>query len=177
MNENLFYWVGQDESEYSMNRLGTAGSAKWSMRDGVTSTLGGIGVSRECPDMRRAPDSSCSQKTCTITPLGYSAHSVPGIHTNLAPTGICKTFTREVTLSLIPGQRKKEKRKLIVFTLTEAPYVKVRVTNLPSAVAASSSACLAIFKKTSSRVASPSWMSTIPYSLSLSWSSVKKFCI
>lgn len=53
------------------------------------------------------------------------------------------------------------------FTLTEAPDGKVRVNNLPSAVAASSSACLAIFKKTSSRVASPSWMYAMPYSLSI----------
>lgn len=55
----------------------------------VISTLGGTGVSGEWPEMQRAPESSCCQNTSTITPLGCSADSVPGIPTNLAPTGIC----------------------------------------------------------------------------------------
>lgn len=62
---------------------------------GVGSTLGGTGVSVEWPEMQRDPDSSCSQYTSTIMPLGFCAFSVPGIPTNLAPTGICKIIEIE----------------------------------------------------------------------------------
>ena len=51
--------------------------------------LGGTGVSRECPEMQSKPVSSCSHSTSTITPLGFSADSVPGMPTNLATKGTC----------------------------------------------------------------------------------------
>jgi hypothetical protein len=67
-------------------------------------------------------------------------------------------------------------KKQIPLTKIEAPEnVKVKVANLPSAAALSSSACLAIFKKTSSSVVRLNWMSDIPNSFSLSWSSSKNF--
>jgi hypothetical protein len=69
------------------------------------------------------------------------------------------------------------KKKKILLTETVAPDVKFKVANRPSAAALSSSACLAIFKKTSSSVVRPSWMSDIPNSFSLSWSSSKNFCL
>jgi hypothetical protein len=72
-------------------------------------------------------------------------------------------------------ERHIPKENVITLTSTDSPDVKVKVTKLPSAVALSSSACFAIFKKTSSRVVRPSWMSDMPNSSSLSWSSEKKF--
>ena len=54
------------------------------------------------------------------------------------------------------------------------PDSNSRVTTVPSAVALSSSARLAMFRNTSSRVASPSCMSEIPNSDSLYCSSSKK---
>ena len=65
---------------------------------------------------------------------------------------------------------------MIVLTRIDAPDVIVKVTSRPSAAALSNSACLAIFKKTSSRVVRPSCISAIPNSSSLSCSSLKKFC-
>lgn len=63
-----------------------------------------------------------------------------------------------------------------LFTSTDEPDVRSRVTIVPSTAALSSSAFLAMFKKTSSRVARPSWISEIPNSSSLSCSSAKKPC-
>uniref|UniRef100_A0A7C8YKW7 Uncharacterized protein n=1 Tax=Opuntia streptacantha TaxID=393608 RepID=A0A7C8YKW7_OPUST len=95
--------------------------------------------------MKSAPESSASQYTSTIMPRGFSTVSVPGITTRLAPTGI----------------------------LYDLPDDNVRFTNLPSATALSSSACHAMFKKTSSRVVKPIWMSVMPNSLCLSSSSLR----
>jgi len=67
------------------------------------------------------------------------------------------------------------KENAVTRTWTDSPDVKVKVTRVPSAAALSSSACFAIFKKTSSRVVRPSWMSDMPNSSFLSWSSEKKF--
>ncbi|KFK27922.1 hypothetical protein AALP_AA8G447500 [Arabis alpina] len=59
---------------------------------------------------------------------------------------------------------------------SDKPDAKSRVTMVPSAVAVSSSARLAMFRNTSSRVARPSWMSEIPNSDSLFCSSSKNPC-
>lgn len=60
-------------------------------------------------------------------------------------------------------------------TWRDVPEFRIRLAKVPSAAAVSNSACFAIFRKTSSSVVSPSWISAMPNSFSLSWSSVKKF--
>ena len=115
--------------------------------------------------MHNDPDSSCCQYTSTMTPHGFSAVSVPGIPINLAPTGICRLeLDRIISLSIY----RYECMRCKLYTSTEEPDVKSRVTIVPSTAALSSSAFLAMFKKTSSRVARPSWISEIPNSSSLS---------
>ena len=95
--------------------------------------------------MQREPESSWSQYTSTITSRGFS-ESDPWIPRNLAPNGIC-----EVQWNLSKTVIKRFGGKDI-----------------------SSSACLEMFKKTSSSVVRLSWMFGIPNS-SLSWSSSKNF--
>ena len=63
-------------------------------KEGICGMLGGTRVSSECPEMQSKPVSSCSHSTSTITPLGFSADSVPGMPTNLAPKGTCTFVAR-----------------------------------------------------------------------------------
>lgn len=79
-----------------------------------------------------------------------------------------KTKYKQLELNLLRIERRIPKENVVTLTSTDSPDVKVKVTRLPSAVALSSSACFAIFKKTSSRVVRPSWMSDMPNSCSLS---------
>lgn len=143
---------------------------------------GGIGFSGEWPNISGAPLSPSPQYTSTIVPWGFLSDSVPGIPTNLAPTGICLYIVSRNKIQFISKACLTIHLEFLVImwfckdkelTCIEVPDVRLRVTSFSSVAAFSISSCLATFRKTSSRVARPSWMSVIPNSLCLSWTSPK----